>query len=187
MKKQLLIAAVAATMTSAAMADISIAGAMKANYTNVDGATSVAADNAVTTETDLVVTGKSGATTVVYSITVDQASGDNTAQSKDTLQVEKAYMTTSIGDVNLKVGRYNGGDNNLTATAGYSNGNYSASTSLGGMKVTVDGDDQESTTDLTVGGTFGGVTASFHADQNEDEIKLSGSVAGVALSYHNFD
>ena len=32
MKKQLLIAAVAATMTSAAMADISITGAAKVNY-----------------------------------------------------------------------------------------------------------------------------------------------------------
>jgi len=36
MKKQLLIAAVAATMGTAAIADISIAGAAKVNFTNVD-------------------------------------------------------------------------------------------------------------------------------------------------------
>ncbi len=35
MKKQLLIAAVAATMASAAMADISISGACKVNYTTL--------------------------------------------------------------------------------------------------------------------------------------------------------
>jgi hypothetical protein len=36
MKKQLLIAAVAATMTTVSMADISITGGAKINYTNTD-------------------------------------------------------------------------------------------------------------------------------------------------------
>jgi hypothetical protein len=62
MKKQLLIAAVAATMTSAAMADISITGGMKVNYKSIETAGVNA--NSISHETDLQVTGKSGATTV---------------------------------------------------------------------------------------------------------------------------
>ena len=58
MKKQLLIAAIAASMTSVAMADVSISGAMFAKYANVDNAPAGTADtNTLTHETDLDING----------------------------------------------------------------------------------------------------------------------------------
>jgi len=64
MKKQLLIAAVAATMGTAAMADISISGNGKYVYTNTDISTGEAATtaNAGTTEINLAIDGKNGDT-----------------------------------------------------------------------------------------------------------------------------
>ncbi len=62
MKKQLLIAAVAATMTSAAFADISLTGSMKVNYKNTD--TNGSPVDTVTQEGDLVITGTNGGTKV---------------------------------------------------------------------------------------------------------------------------
>ena len=63
MKKQLLIAAVAATMGTAAIADISLTGDMKVNYKSTDfGNTATASTNNVTQEGDLVLTGTNGGT-----------------------------------------------------------------------------------------------------------------------------
>ncbi len=65
MKKQLIAAAVAATMTSVAMADISITGAAKMNYTITDYDGSTADTNAFANEADFKVKGTHGDSTVV--------------------------------------------------------------------------------------------------------------------------
>ena len=65
MKKQLLIAAVAATMASASMADISITGAGMAKFVTTDTAGTGTDSHVTSQEMDLKVTGKHGDTTVV--------------------------------------------------------------------------------------------------------------------------
>ena len=66
MKKQLLIAAVAATMGTAAIADISITGSAKVNYTQTDNALSTSQDtDTFSNEMDLKVKGTNGDTAVV--------------------------------------------------------------------------------------------------------------------------
>jgi len=68
MKKQIVAAAVAATMSAVALADISITGAAKVNYTNVDVAGSTPDTNKFTQETDLKIKGKNGDTEVVINL-----------------------------------------------------------------------------------------------------------------------
>jgi len=112
MKKQLLIAAVAATMGTAAMADISISGNGKYVYTNTDISTGEAATtaNAGTTEINLAIDGKNGDTQahlefeIVESGTSDTGSDDN----HDKIDVEDQWISTKIGSVNVKMGNWDG-------------------------------------------------------------------------------
>ena len=106
MKKQLLIAAVAATMTSVAMADISIAGAAKVNFTTVDFDGTTASTNDFKREMDLKITGKSGATTVVMNF-------GNDVLGAAGISAEDTYVATSIEGVSMKVGAWDNGNNEL--------------------------------------------------------------------------
>jgi hypothetical protein len=100
MKKQLLIAAVAATMTSAAFADVSITGDAKFEYFNTDTAGVVT--NTANTEVNLGIAGKNGDTSVVMNLEFN-THGDNT------MDVEDMYITSKIGDVSIKAGNYTTG------------------------------------------------------------------------------
>jgi hypothetical protein len=97
MKKHLLIAAVAATMTTSAMADISITGNGKFEYFNTDDdGVSV---NSTNTEVNLGVKGKSGDTTVVLNLEFN-------TQGDHGIDVEDMYLTTKIGEASIKAGNY---------------------------------------------------------------------------------
>ena len=130
MKKQLLIAAVAATMTSAAMADISIAGDAKFEYFNTDAAATEAVAS-TNTEVNIKITAKNGDTTVVLNNEFN-ASGDNDMDTED------MYITTKIGDVSVKAGNF---ATSTTAILGEidhgsrAQDKVSLSTSMGGIKV----------------------------------------------------
>jgi antitoxin YefM len=107
MKKQLLIAAVAATMTSAAMADISISGSanikMDAAELSTGGTTEGSSMNM-----DIDFAAKNGGTAVYAHLDIDdagQVNGDTdgtTGDKNGKINVDKLYMTTSIGSVNIK-------------------------------------------------------------------------------------
>jgi ABC-type proline/glycine betaine transport system substrate-binding protein len=130
MKKQLLIAAVAATMSVSAMADISIAGSAKVNYTTTDFDGTAANTNKFSREMDLKITGKSGDTTIVMNF----GDLDNVSDQPD---LEDAYVSTSIGDVSIKTGTWDNGNNALRASARGDN-KFSASTTMGGVKIAYD-------------------------------------------------
>ena len=142
MKKQLLIAAVAATMTSAAMADISISGNAKFEYQNVE-ATGVAINvNQTNTEVNLKLRGKSGDTTVVMDIA---ANGGATASTSTVTAisgtvVEDMYLTTKVGDVTVKAGNYATGTSSILGeidNGSRSNNKVTLTTTLGGATVYV--------------------------------------------------
>ena len=207
MKKQLLIAAVAATMTSVAFADISITGASKVNYTNTDYELATKNDsNAFAHDTDFTIVGKNGGTTVSMTFATTSASSDastthtttgiagtgattvgtitevtNTAKTGG-LQTEDVFMTSSIGDVNVKVGTWDNGNDFVSASARSAN-KFSANTTFSGVKVTYDA---ANTSDeaVTVSGSMSGVNASYKQEIAGEEIKLSTTVAGVSLAYH---
>ena len=110
---KLFIAAVAATMTSVAMADISISGAAKVN--NLNGH---ATDDGTTMEADLKVSGKSGDTGVVAMISLDGG------QDATKAMVEQLYVTSSIAGVAVKVGSWKGGKSELTQAGGQGDHRY---------------------------------------------------------------
>ena len=130
MKKQLLIAAVAATMTSAAIADISISGDAKFEYQNIES-TGNANTNKTNTEVNLKLRGKSGDTSVI----VDVASNGNGG-----LVVEDQYLTTKVGDVSVKAGNYATGTSSILGeidNGSRSNNKVTLTTTLGGATVYV--------------------------------------------------
>jgi len=178
MKKQLLIAAVAATMTSAAIADISITGGAKINYTNTDYELATKNDaNAFNHDIDLTIVGQSGSTKVVMVI------ADETADAGDAgFDLEDRYVSSSVGDVNVKVGAWDNG-NDFVSDSARNDGKFSANTTVGGVKITYDAANV-SDESVTIAGSMGGVNASYKQETAGEEIKLSTTVAGVSLAYH---
>ena len=209
MKKQLLIAAVAATMTSVAFADISITGGSKVNYTNTDyDASGTESKNVIAHDTDFTIVGKNGGTTVSATFAVTQKSvagvlgtantpstgtvggtvaSNGSANTPTTLatgglNAENVFMSSSIGDVNVKVGTWDNGDDFVSESARAHN-KLSANTTIGGVKVifdTANGSDDA----VTLSGSFGGVNASYKEERLGEEMKLSTTVQGVTIAYH---
>jgi hypothetical protein len=188
MKKQILAAAVAASVSAVALADISITGAAKVNYTNVDVSGSTPDTNKFTQETDLKIKGKNGDTEVV--INFGGASLDNTASTSDArtgtsnnMNVEDVYVTTKVGDVSIKAGTWDNGNNELRASA-RNDGKFQASTKLGNLDLGfLTGSNGASQEEFTVGTTLGPVAASFTKKNSGETVKVSTSVAGVNVKY----
>jgi hypothetical protein len=108
MKKQLLIAAVAATMGTAAIADVSITGNGKFEYFHTEvtaSATNNGSSDTTNTEVNLSVVGKTGDTTVVANIEINNDGSD----SSGAIDVEDLYISTKIGDVSIKGGNFASG------------------------------------------------------------------------------
>ena len=172
MKKQLLIAAVAATMTSVAMADISISGAAKANITSVSGS-----DTAYSTDIDLKVTGKVGTTSATIDLETKQTSGS--------MDIKNAYVKTSVAGANIKVGNWYGSDS-LLGNGGNDNvAQISVDYTMNGVKL--QWEDQAGSDSVTVSGTVGGVKLSHEIFAAKTDTKVSTDVAGVSITYRSVD
>ena len=181
MKKQLLIAAVAASMTSVAMADISIAGKGMVKYTNVDSAVAATVDtNTIAQEMDLTITGKSGDTTAVMTFNMD---GDTGAVQGD------AYMTTTVAGVSIKAGQYEGGKSNLTAKSSRDD-KATVSMDFSGVKVSYETKDAAGVTNgdtTAISGSVAGVGVTYKIKDGSNELHLSGSIAGIGIAYRGID
>jgi len=172
MKKQLLIAAVAATMTSVAMADISISGAVKMNST----------DGNYTHEADMTIAGKSGDTTVTANLSLDDKAAASAGITND-IQIEDLYMTTAIAGVKVKMGGWRSGKNELRKTGGITE-RVNVSTSFGGLSLAYE--ESNSSNSTTVGGSLAGVAVSHKMGSLKDtETKASGSIGGVSVNVHS--
>ena len=194
MKKQLLIAAVAASMTSVAMADVSIAGSGKLNYTSTDTSASadgstVAASTANAFGTDLVltVTGKTGDTSVVLKQEFnDDATDDNTTA----MMTKEAYMASNIAGINVKAGTWFSSDSNM-GNGTQADGRFSADYTFSGVKVQYEdrnGETLANPSSWTVSGEVEGVSLSHEMHANDDtDTKVSGSIAGVNIAYRSVD
>ncbi len=173
MKKQLLIAAVAASMTSVAMADISISGGVKMN----------SKDGAYSHEADMKITGKSGDTSVVANLSLDNKGASQDAGTKAGVEVEDLYMTTAVAGVKVKMGGWRGGKSELGGTGDLTE-RVNVSTSFGGLSLAYE--DTGSSNSTTVGGSLAGVAVSHKMSQNKDtETKASGSIGGVSVKVHS--
>ena len=179
MKKQLIAAAVAATMTSVAMADISITGAAKINYTNVDyDSASVNDSDTFKHEMDLKVKGQNGDTTVVINFGDIDSSG-TTADAG--MNIEDAYVSTKVGDVSIQAGQWDNGNNALRDSERTA-GKFSASTTISGVTVTYEAANAADDT-VKVAGSIGPVALSYKDVKIGEDITVATSVGGVNVSY----
>jgi len=179
MKKQIVAAAVAATMSSVALADISITGATKINYTATEYDNSVTS-NAVQNETDVKITGKNGDTTVVISIEADDA--DN-GSSYSGLDLEDVYMTTKVGDITVKAGDWDNGNNFLRASS-RSNNQLELGTTMGPIGITYWSGHGDADDKITLKTDLGGVGLKYVSQAKDSELVASANVAGIGVTYH---
>ncbi len=192
MKKQLLIAAVAATMTSAAIADISISGDAKFEYQNVDTGTTTT--NKTNTEVNLKLRGKSGDTSVVMDIAANGGAGAGALGQGGTV-VEDMYLTTKVGDVSVKAGNYASGTSGILGeidNGSRSNNKVTLTTTLGGATVYVgNGGSSAASTGFTAinNNMFAGVIMDVagvtvqakKVSETVDAFGVSGDVAGFGV------
>ena len=179
MKKQIVAAAGAATMSSVALADISITGATKINYTATEYDNSVTS-NAVKNETDVKITGKNGDTTVVISIEADDA--DN-GSSYSGLDLEDVYMTTKVGDITVKAGDWDNGNNFLRASS-RSNNQLELGTTMGPIGITYWSGHGDADDKITLKTDLGGVGLKYVSQAKDSELVASANVAGIGVTYH---
>ncbi|MCS5550473.1 MAG: hypothetical protein NZ811_03040 [Gammaproteobacteria bacterium] len=161
--KQLLIAAAVASMSLNAMADVSISGEAKINSKSGDHWMS----------TDLTITGKSGDTSVVAQIGVD----NNNA-------VEQLYMTSKVAGIDVKAGKWNRKKSELYTRSYGLERRIQASTSFGGIKLTYQDFSGSGGTNVAVASLIGGVKVMHKVKDTSTETKVSSSVGGIDVAYH---
>ena len=182
MKKQLLIAAVAATMASVSMADVSISGGATANITSVSGA-----DTTYASDIDLKIVGKAGATSATVDLEFLTSAEEATTDGVTTQQnlVKNAYISTNIGGANIKVGDWYGSDSLLGNGSNDNTEGLSVDYTMSGVKVQYEA--QGASDSVTISGTVGGVAISHEIFDAKTDTKFSGSAAGVAITYRKID
>ena len=185
MKKQLLIAAVAATMTSVAMADISISGSANIKMAGKALSTDAAAVQTSSQNMDIDITGSNGATKVIAHLDIDNASstgGTDTSTDGGTINVDKLYMTTAIGSVNVKAGDWSScvgmveGVQKCVTT----DNSISLSTKVGGYTIGVSGgmSDDSATNSLAISGKVAGFDVKIkESEHTYTDIAVKGDLA----------
>jgi len=187
MKKQIIAAAVAASVSAVAMADVSITG--DANYEWFS--TTTGSNNAVytaDTEVNLSVKGKSGDTGVVLNMEFNEDHGGAN------LDVEDMYLTTKVGDVSVKGGHWSSGttalggeiDHGGRATDKLDLGYEAAGWKLGYQQSGGTVDNDAST--ITASGNIAGVAISIkEASDTATYLGATGSLAGIDYRIENKD
>ena len=132
MKKQLIAAAVATSVSAIAMADVSITGNANYEYFAKEDTTNFKT-NYADTEINLSVKGKSGDTSVVANFEID-----NHGDATSALDIEDTYIQTKVGDFTVKAGNYASGTSALGGEidqGGRATDKVDVSTMLGDIKV----------------------------------------------------
>jgi len=175
MKKQIIAAAVAASVSAVALADVSISGAAQVNINKVDSNTTL--QPTVTHDVDVKIVGKSGDTT----FTVDM---EDTGASA--FAVKNAYMNTAFGGMNLKAGTWFNGDSNLN-NATQQGARAELSTSVGGASVKFAAEPSNKLYEMHLGADLAGVKVNYEQENalndNHKILSVGGSLAGVDFSF----
>jgi len=186
MNKKIIAAAVAATMTSVAIADVSITGATKVNYTTTDY-DNTTSSNAVKNETDLKIVGKNGDTQVVIGIEIDDSDSGSAGEQEGTaptgsgVDLEDVYMTTKVGDVAVKVGDWDNG-NNFVRGSDRGLNKMNLSTNIGSLGLSYDSG-HAGTDKVTVSTSVGGFDLKYANQVKDNEVTVSTTMGGVGINY----
>jgi hypothetical protein len=180
MKKQLLIAAVAATMASATFADVSISGAAQMNINTVGSA-----NTTYSTDIDLKVTGKAGDTTAVIDMESTGTDGVTSGTLNHGMKIKNSYVKTSVAGANIKVGNWYGSDSLLGNGSNDDTAQISIDYTMNGVKL--QWEDQAGSDSVTISGTVAGVALSHEIFSTKTDTKVSADVAGVSITYRSVD
>ena len=176
MKKLIALFATTAVASGSAMGAIALSGSASVSYDDNGSAAS-----ATTYDADLVLTGTAGATTYTHSMDID---GGTTR----TVGVTGSSLATTIGPVTVTADMFDESDAATVSTTGGliadSGDNRSVTVALDAPigDATIGLDD---TGDVTVTGTFSGVTVSHTVQDGADTTTGSASIAGMDITLSN--
>lgn len=184
MKKQVLIAAIAATMTTVSIADVSVSGKYMGDYTDITG------NSNYTQKIDLSVQGKTGDSLVVINLDMDSKSADagtgQTSAGDNEIQVGETYLKTKILGVNVKAGSMKGlNGNGLTNKSSDAKSKIKLSKKIAGVSATLtsadEGTNLNSSVSLDLSGEVVGVKVKVQDIAHSDKRTISASteMAGV--------
>jgi len=209
MKKQILAAAVAASISAVAMADISITGDAKYEYDLTD--TNGAKKSTSNTEAHINFTGKSGDTTFVAKFQLVERGTDGAVDEGGSAKVaatsvdgdfdmEDTYITTTIAGVGIKAGNYAGSTSGLAGEiedGGRSHGKVMLSYNLGDVSLYAgnggtasDGADGGTDSNMFAGASTTVAGQTIHVKKNKesrDSFGIKGSAGGVNYRYETQD
>ena len=170
MKKQLLIAAVAASMTSVAMADVSISGVYAGTLSQTTGTASFAQD------LDLKIVGKSGDTTVTATI---ENLGVSDAYD---LKATTVKLSTKLEGISFTAGNYKSFNGNGLVNKPEAAKRIGFSTTIAGVGIGMTNTGGSSTSSVTLTGDVAGFGVKVQNAVNSDRyISVKGNVAGLAV------
>jgi hypothetical protein len=172
MKKLIALFAVSAVASTSAVAAIALSGSASVSYDDKGSAAS-----ATTYDADLTVTGTAGATTFTQSMDIDAA-----------IAVTATTLATTIGPLTITADMYDETDSTTVTTTGGrrtdSGDNRSVTVSLdapiGDATIGLD-----NSGDVSIAGTFSGVTVSHTVRNGGDLTTGSASIAGMDVSLTN--
>ena len=173
MKKLIALFAVSAVASTSAVAGIALSGAASVSYDD-NGAKA----SATTYDADVTLTGTAGGTTFTYSMDIDRASPATTA----------ATMATTIGPVTVSADMF---DEVSKVTATTTTGGQVFESTDTGVTVSLDAPIGDATIGLdnsgnvSVSGTWSGVTISHTIKDGSDTTTGSASIAGMDVSITN--
>jgi hypothetical protein len=179
MKKLIALFATTAVASGSAMGAIALSGSASVSYDDNGSSPS-----ATTYDADLSIVGTAGATTYTTSFDID---GGTDASAKD-MAMTGATLATTIGPVTISADMYDEDDSATVSTTGGlsvdSGDNRSVTVSLDAPigDATIGLDD---TGDVTVTGTFSGVTVAHTVQDGADTTTGSASIAGMDITLSN--
>ena len=176
MKKLIALFATTA-VASTAMGAIALSGTASVKYDDNGSAAGTAGASATTYDADLTITGTAGSTTFTQSADIDAG-----------YSVTASTLATTVGPVTISADMHNEDDSATVATTGGltsdSGDNRSVTVSLDAPigDATIGLDD---TGDITVTGTFSGVTVAHTVQDGADTTTGSASIAGMDITLTN--
>jgi hypothetical protein len=172
MKKLIALFAVSAVASTSAVAGIALSGTSSVSYDDNGSAASE-----TTYDADLLVTGTAGSTTVTVGADVDGATWSTTS----------AAMTTSIGPVTVVADMFD----EVSLEASTVSGGVIAETVDTGVTISLDAPIGDATVgvdnsgNVTISGTWSGVTMSHTSKSAGDTTTASAAIAGMDVSVTN--
>ena len=184
MKKLIALFAVSAVASTSAVAGVAISGAASVSYDdNGSSASSTSYD------ADLSFVGTAGATSITIGMDVDGSGGGNTGTlTTGSMGLTGVDLSTKIGPVTVAADMFNeasigtsSGGNQREGTAAEDTGvTISLDAPIGDATLAIDNDG-----DVTVSGTWSGVTLSHTSKSAGDTTTASAAIAGMDISVTN--